>query len=179
MIATGLIATLALPAYAFAPGTGGPRNESSAANTLAHAEAQQVDVPIIANSITFARDAYSATTEEELAAARAAAAAAAAAAAEAVVAAAAAAERAANAEQFASYTASSGTSVSEFLSNPPYPYFDLGSVFSVAAGYQGVPYVYGGASPAGFDCSGFVMYVYAQFGVALPHSSAGRWNHHL
>jgi cell wall-associated NlpC family hydrolase len=36
----------------------------------------------------------------------------------------------------------------------------------------GVPYVYGGSSPSsGFDCSGFVRFVYQRFGVSLPHSS--------
>lgn len=41
----------------------------------------------------------------------------------------------------------------------------------VAAQYLGTPYVYGGTTPAGFDCSGFTMYVYSQLGISLPHSS--------
>jgi len=47
-----------------------------------------------------------------------------------------------------------------------------GSVVAIAQRYLGVPYVWGGASPAGFDCSGLVMYCYAQVGVSLPHNAA-------
>lgn len=45
------------------------------------------------------------------------------------------------------------------------------AVASYASQFVGYPYVYGGSTPSGWDCSGFVMYVYAQFGVSLPHSS--------
>ena len=47
-------------------------------------------------------------------------------------------------------------------------------VVDFAEQYVGTPYRFGGASPSGFDCTGFVMYVYSHFGVSLPHTEAGQ-----
>jgi peptidoglycan DL-endopeptidase CwlO len=46
------------------------------------------------------------------------------------------------------------------------------SLVDIAMRYLGIPYVYAGADPSGFDCSGFTMYVYAQIGISLPHNAA-------
>lgn len=43
--------------------------------------------------------------------------------------------------------------------------------------FLGVPYVYGGASSGGFDCSGFTMYVYGHFGYSLPHGATSQMNY--
>jgi cell wall-associated NlpC family hydrolase len=57
---------------------------------------------------------------------------------------------------------------------PPSKY---GGVVGIAMQYLGTPYVYGGASPGGFDCSGLVMYVFAQIGVSLPHNAAAQYGY--
>jgi cell wall-associated NlpC family hydrolase len=46
-----------------------------------------------------------------------------------------------------------------------------GGVVGIAMSQLGTPYVWGGSAPGGFDCSGLVMWAYAQVGVSLPHSS--------
>lgn len=48
------------------------------------------------------------------------------------------------------------------------------TVIERAAQFLGTPYAYGGTGPGGFDCSGFVRYVYADFGYDLPHNAAAQ-----
>ncbi len=164
-VSAGIVGTLAIPAYAMAPGSVGPQFGATDQAKLTEAGAQSVEVADDVIAAPKSSDAYAAVTGEEIRAQQEA---------EAAAAAAEAARQAAQA-QLASYAASSsGPSVSSLLANPPYPSYDLASVYNVATQYIGTPYVYGGATPAGFDCSGFVMYVFAQFGISMPHSSAGQ-----
>jgi cell wall-associated NlpC family hydrolase len=46
---------------------------------------------------------------------------------------------------------------------------------AIASRYFGVPYRYGGSSPAGFDCSGLVLYVFRQLGVQLPRTAQAQY----
>ncbi len=146
-----IFCTVALPAYA-AHNASSDASASTAAGGdataqlehLKNSDAQTLSVSADASAAATGRDAFSATSEAELKRAR----------------------------LRAAMLAYRGPSVRALLANPPYPNFSLDQVVAVAKQYTGVPYVYGGASPAGFDCSGFTQYVYAQFGVALPHSSS-------
>jgi cell wall-associated NlpC family hydrolase len=62
----------------------------------------------------------------------------------------------------------------DFGGNPAGHY---SGVVGVAMQYLGVPYVWGGASPSGFDCSGLTMYAFAQVGVSLPHNAAMQYSY--
>jgi cell wall-associated NlpC family hydrolase len=71
--------------------------------------------------------------------------------------------------QAAKSTTYTGPTAAEYLEHPIFPKLDRAEVFQVALQYLGTPYVHGGADPSAFDCSGLIMFVYAQFGISLPH----------
>lgn len=144
-----IFATVALPAYAYRPAAAA-ENSTAQLEAAKAADAQTLDiVQADASAVAPAaadRDAYEATSAAEMA-------------------------RIAAAARMASY---SGPSVRDLLANPPYPSYDPSTIVSIAMQYLGYPYVFGGASPAGFDCSGFTQFVYANVGIALPHSSSAQ-----
>jgi len=49
-----------------------------------------------------------------------------------------------------------------------------GGVLGIAAGLSGIPYVWGGTSTGGFDCSGYTQYVFRQAGVSLPRTAGAQ-----
>ena len=49
-------------------------------------------------------------------------------------------------------------------------------VLEKAAQYLGTPYIYGGSTPAGFDCSGFTQYIFKQFQIGLNRSAAAQYS---
>jgi cell wall-associated NlpC family hydrolase len=85
--------------------------------------------------------------------------------------------RAAQAAASAAPTSSfSSVGPATIATSAPAPPSQYGGVVGIAMQYLGTPYVWGGASPGGFDCSGLVVYVFSQVGVSLPHSTYALWN---
>lgn len=146
-IATGIFATFALPAYAYNPDIAAmSRFTTTDAQALASADGTQNLTVAAVNTVKFARGAYKSADADEIA----------------------------RQETLNSYRTYSGPTAEDYLANPPYSTLDGGTILKVAAKFVGTPYVFGGSTPRGFDCSGYVAFVFAQFGVALPHSVNGQ-----
>jgi cell wall-associated NlpC family hydrolase len=71
----------------------------------------------------------------------------------------------------------SSTDYGVTVSAPPPDGTKASQVIAIAMQYLGVPYVWGGMSPSGFDCSGLVAFAYAQIGISLPHHAASQWGY--
>lgn len=91
--------------------------------------------------------------------------------AEAAAQAAAEAERAAQQQAAAASRSQSRESLTTTTTTPSPSGTGGDAVAQYALQFRGYPYVYGGNTPAGWDCSGFVQYVFSQFGVSLPRTS--------
>jgi len=156
--AAALIATMALPAYAFG---GGGSFDAGVATDAELSGAQTLIVPDASAALAVSRDNYKAPTSEELASAR-----------EAAAAAVAATEAATAAANTAATTAAKGaTASSAFTVNPPSGSYSGAAIVAFAEQFVGVvPYGSGASPDTSFGCDGLTQYVFGAFGIYLPRT---------
>jgi cell wall-associated NlpC family hydrolase len=146
-VASGLFATFALPAYAYNPDIAAmSRFTTTDAQALASAAGTQNLTVAAVNTVKYVRGTYESASASEIA----------------------------RQETLNAYRTYSGPTAADYILNPPYSKLDGATILQVAAKYVGTPYVFGGETPAGFDCSGYVAFIFSQFGVELPHSVHGQ-----
>ncbi|RFA19300.1 C40 family peptidase [Subtercola boreus] len=171
--AAGLIATMALPAYAFS--TAGAFDPSTSTVALETGQ-QSLAVADTAVDATISRDNYKAPSTEDLAAAKAKAEAEAAAAAakEAALRVAAVASTTATTTATSTTSSSSGSSAasnSGLIVDPPSGPYSGAAVVAFAQQFVGVvPYGSGASPDTSFGCDGLTQYVFGQFGIKLPRT---------
>ncbi len=143
LTASGLLATVALPAYAYDPEIAAmARLTTTSQSDIVQTDGTQNLTVAAANTIKFVRGEYASANAESVL----------------------------RQQTLNNYLAYNGPTAAEFVKNPPYSIISSDQVLQVASKYVGTPYVFGGSNPRGFDCSGLILFVYAQFGIALPHS---------
>jgi cell wall-associated NlpC family hydrolase len=146
-VASGLLATFALPAYAYDPDVAAmSRFSTTDAQAIATAADTQNLTVAAVNIVKYSRGSYESANASEIA----------------------------RQETLNAYRTYSGPTAADFILNPPYSKLDGATILQVASKYVGTPYVFGGETPGGFDCSGYVAFVFSQFGLALPHSVHGQ-----
>jgi cell wall-associated NlpC family hydrolase len=141
LASTGLMATAALPSYGFAP-------DVTAASGLARdSEMVQISAPsqglsvATVRAVEFTRGDYAPAEASEF--------------------------QVASESRIYNYQ---GPRAADYLANPRFTGVSSANLMKSSAELVGTPYVFGGQTPGGIDCSGYVLFVYSQFGVDLPHS---------
>jgi peptidoglycan DL-endopeptidase CwlO len=138
--AMGLLATSALPSYGFDPETTAIAGIARDSNLKVSEETLQGLSLAGAESVEFTRGEYSEAEASEFQV---------------------------NRPRARVYN---GPLAEDYIAKPRFTAITSGNIMKAAAEWVGTPYVFGGKTPAGFDCSGYVLFVYSQFGIALPHS---------
>lgn len=140
--ASGLLATVALPAYAYDPEIAAmARLTTTNAQDIEQDENTQGLTVAAVNTIKFVRGEFASQAAVEVI----------------------------RQQAISNYLAYNGPSAADYVQNPPYSSISSELVIQVAASYVGTPYIFGGSNPRGFDCSGYIKFVFAQFGLDLVH----------
>jgi cell wall-associated NlpC family hydrolase len=143
LTASGLLATSALPAYAYDPEVAAmARFTTTNPEDIIQTEGTQDLTVAAANTVEFVRGEYASESAAQVL----------------------------RQQTISNYRAYNGPSAADYVKNPPFSSVSAEQVLKVASQYVGTPYIFGGSNPRGFDCSGYVMFVFAQFGVELRHS---------
>ena len=143
LTASGLLATSALPAYAYDPEVAAmARLTTTNPEDIIQTEGTQDLTVAAANTVQFVRGEYASESAALVL----------------------------RQQTISNYRAYNGPSAADYVKNPLFSAVSAEQVLKVASQYVGTPYIFGGSNPRGFDCSGYVMFVFAQFGVELRHS---------